>query len=143
MLNQVNLIGRMGSTPELRQTQSDKSVCSFSLATTDGYGESQRTEWHRVVAWEKTAEFLAQHVDSGRLVSVVGRLKTRTYERDGVTHKVTEVVAHSVQLLDKKPAQDKHQDVRQHNKPGTGKTFNHAPKKDIYTTYTDDDGCFF
>lgn len=117
MLNQVNLIGRLGSTPELRKTQSGKSVCSFSLATTDGYGESQRTEWHRVVAWEKAAEFLAQYADSGRLVSIVGRLQTREYERDGQKHKVTEIIANSVQLLDSKPKQDKPSQPRQEQKP--------------------------
>lgn len=107
-MNQVTLVGRLGRAPEKRTTQGGKSVCSFSLATSEGYGDSQNTEWHSVVAWDKTADFLAQYADAGRLASVVGRLKTRTYEKDGVTHRVTEVVAHSVQLLDKKPqAQDK------------------------------------
>lgn len=102
----------MGKAPEKRTTQSGKSVCSFSLATSEGYGDNQSTEWHSIVAWDKTADFLAQYADAGRLASVVGRLKTRTYERDGVTHKVTEVVAHSVRLLEKKPAQDKPQEQK-------------------------------
>lgn len=111
-MNQVSLVGRLGKAPEKRITQSGKSVVSFSLATTEGYGDNQSTEWHQVVAWDKTADFLAQYADAGRLASVVGRLKTRTYERDGATHKVTEVVASSVRLLDKKPAQDKPQDQK-------------------------------
>ena len=135
MLNQVNLIGRLGSTPELRKTQSDKSVCSFSLATTDGYGEGQRTEWHRVVAWEKTAEFLAQHVDSGRLVSVVGRLQTREYERDGQKHKATEIIANSVQLLDSKPKQGNSSQPRQEQKPRK----QGASRGDYRSTGYDDD----
>lgn len=130
-MNQVTLVGRLGKAPEKRITQSGKSVVSFSLATSDGYGDNQGTEWHQVVAWDKTADFLAQYADAGRLASVVGRLKTRTYEKDGVTHKITEVVAHSVQLLDKKPAQDKHQEQKP-RKQG-------AQRGDYHSTGYDDD----
>lgn len=135
MLNQVNLIGRLGSTPELRKTQSGKSVCSFSLATTDGYGESQRTEWHRVVAWEKTADFVAAYVDSGRLVSIVGRLQTREYERDGHKYKATEIIANSVQLLDSKPKQGNSSQPRQDQKPRK----QGAQRGDYRSTGYDDD----
>lgn len=131
-MNQVTLIGRLGKAPEKRTTQSGKSVCSFSLATSEGYGDNQSTEWHQVVAWDKTADFLAQYADAGRLASVIGRLKTRTYEKDGVTHKVTEVVASSIQLLDKKPAQDR---------PQEQKPRKHGAQRGDYrsTGYDDDD----
>jgi single-strand DNA-binding protein len=104
-VNKVILIGNLGRDPELRYTQSGQAVANFTLATTERFptkdGERQeRTEWHRVVAWGRTAELCAQYLSKGRSVYVEGRLQTREWEdRDGQKRRTTEIVAVSVQFL--------------------------------------------
>jgi single-strand DNA-binding protein len=104
-VNKVILIGNLGRDPELRYTQGGQAVANFTLATTERFptreGERQeRTEWHRIVAWGRTAELCAQYLSKGRSVYVEGRLQTREWEdRDGQKRRTTEIVAQSVQFL--------------------------------------------
>ena len=104
-INKVILIGNLGRDPELRYTQSGQAVANFSLATTDRFsnreGERQeRTEWHRVTVWGKTAENCAQYLNKGRSVYVEGRLQTREWEdKEGQKRRTTEVIAQTVQFL--------------------------------------------
>ena len=109
-VNKAILVGHMGGDPEVRETGGGM-VANFNVATnekwTDKQGEKQeRTEWHRVVAWGKTADFVGSYLGKGRLVYVEGRIETRKWENDGVDRYTTEIVAHKVQALDKKPAGD-------------------------------------
>lgn len=95
-VNQVTLIGNLGKDPILRQTASGKSVASFRIAT----GQGDYTQWHSIVAWERTAENVAQYLAKGSQVYVQGRLQTRNYEdNNGITRYVTEVVATQIQFL--------------------------------------------
>jgi len=109
MLNLMIAIGRLGSDPTMRYTPNGHAVTSFSIATnrsyTNGDGEKKtETEWVHVVAWRQLAEICNQFLSKGRLVAVVGRLQTRTWEDDaGAKHYRTEVVAQTVRILDKKP----------------------------------------
>jgi len=104
-VNKVILVGNLGRDPELRYTQSGQAVANFSLATTDRFsnkeGERQeRTEWHRIVTWGKTAENCAQYLAKGRSVYVEGRLQTNEWEdKEGQKRRTTEVVAQTVQFL--------------------------------------------
>lgn len=104
-VNKVILIGNLGRDPELRYTQSGQAVVNFSLATsenwTDKNGERvERTEWHRIIAWAKTAELCAQYLSKGRTVYVEGRLQTRDWEdKEGVKRQTTEITATTVQFL--------------------------------------------
>jgi single-strand DNA-binding protein len=104
-VNKVILIGNLGRDPELRYTQSGQAVANFTLATTETWnkregGREERTEWHRIVAWGRTAELCAQYLSKGRTVYVEGRLQTREWEnREGQKQKTTEIVALSVQFL--------------------------------------------
>jgi single-strand DNA-binding protein len=104
-VNRVILIGNLGRDPELRYTQSGQAVANFSLATTDRFssreGERQeRTEWHRIVAWGRTAELCAQYLSKGRSVYIEGRLQTNEWEdKEGQKRRTTEVVAQTVQFL--------------------------------------------
>src|SRR5262245_65602285 len=81
-VNKVILVGNLGRDPELRYTQSGQAVANFTLATTDRFaskdgGERQeRTEWHRIVAWGRTAESCAQYLSKGRRVSVESGVRT-------------------------------------------------------------------
>ena len=105
MVNKVILIGRLGRDPELRYTQGGQPVANFTLATNERWrgkdGNSQeRTEWHRIVVWAKTAENCAQYLQKGRQVYVEGRLQTREWEdKEGNKRQTTEVVALTVQFL--------------------------------------------
>jgi single-strand DNA-binding protein len=108
MLNLVVAIGRLGGDPELRYTPGGHAVCNFSMATNrtfaNGEGErTQKTEWLRVVTWNKLAETCNRYLEKGRLVAIVGRQQTRSWEGDdGVTRYRTEVVAQTVKFLDSK-----------------------------------------
>ena len=104
-VNKAILIGNLGRDPELRYTQNGQAVTNFSLATseswTDKSGErTEKTEWHRIVAWGKTAELCAQYLSKGRTVYIEGRLQTRDWEdKEGVKRQTTEIVANTVQFL--------------------------------------------
>ncbi|HQI02759.1 MAG TPA: single-stranded DNA-binding protein [Deltaproteobacteria bacterium] len=104
-VNKVILIGRLGKDPEMRFTPNGKAVTNFTMATSevwsDQNGEKQeRTEWHRVVTWDKLAENCAKLLSKGRQVYVEGRLQTRQWDdRDGNKRYTTEIVANQMQIL--------------------------------------------
>jgi single-strand DNA-binding protein len=106
-INKVFLIGRLGRDPEDRLTAGGTKVSNFSLATNhvrNSDGESQKiTEWHRVVAFGKTAEQCNLYLRKGRLVCVEGSLQTRSWEKPpGEKHSLTEIIASRVTFLDSK-----------------------------------------
>jgi single-strand DNA-binding protein len=103
-VNKVILVGNLGRDPELRYTKSGSAVANFSLATTDVFSKEgqreERTEWHRIVAWGKTAELCTQYLAKGRSVYIEGQLRTREWEdKDGNKRQTTEVHAQTVQFL--------------------------------------------
>ncbi len=104
-VNKVILVGNLGRDPELRYIQSGQAVANFSLATSDRWRDKEgnnqeRTEWHRIVVWGKSAENCAQYLQKGRSVYVEGRLQTQEWEdKEGIKRKTTEVVAQIVQFL--------------------------------------------
>lgn len=107
-LNQVFIIGRLGKDPELRYSQAGAAVCNMTIATdesfTDRDGNRQdRTEWHRVTAFQKTAENCANFLAKGSLVHVSGSLTTRKWQdQQGQDRYTTEIKAERVQFLDRK-----------------------------------------
>lgn len=105
MLNRVTLVGRLTKEVELRRTGNGKAVASFTLAVNRNFktGDGQEADFLSVVTWGKVAENTANYCGKGSLVSVDGRLQSRTYENNqGQKVFVTEVVADSVQFLDPK-----------------------------------------
>ena len=104
-VNKVILIGNLGRDPELRYTQGGSAVANFTLATNERWRDKdgnnqERTEWHRIVVWGRTAENCAQYLQKGRSVYVEGRLQTREWEdKDGNKRNTTEVNALAVQFL--------------------------------------------
>lgn len=102
MVNKVILVGRLGKDPELRTTSGGKQTCRFSLATDSGFGDNKRTDWHSIVAWEKTAEACGRYLRKGSLVYVEGRLRYDKYEKDGQTRYTTDVIVNSIQFLSTK-----------------------------------------
>jgi len=105
-VNKVILIGNLGQDPDLRYTGNNTPVASLSIATTERWmkdGEKQeQTEWHRVVAWGKTAEHAAKYLSKGRQVYIEGKNQTRSWEdKEGQKRYTTEVVAQNIQFLGK------------------------------------------
>lgn len=118
MVNKVILVGRLGADPEVRYTPDGAMVTTFRLATDEQWkdknGErTQRTEWHRVVAFRKLAEICGSYLSKGRLVYVEGRLQTRSWEdKEGQKRFTTEIVASNMQILDRGPSKDAGTDER-------------------------------
>ena len=97
MINKAILMGRLTRAPELRHTGSGTAVCNFTVAIDNGYGENRSTDFINCVAWNKTAEFIEKYFTKGRMIIVIGRIQTRTWEdRDGRKNYATEVVASEV-----------------------------------------------
>lgn len=102
MINNVTLIGRVTQDIEVRKTNTNKSVASFTLAVGDKNSESS---FINMTAWNKTAELLAQYAPKGKQIGVTGRLQTRIWEKDGDKRKATEVIVEQVQFLSDGKAQ--------------------------------------
>ena len=97
MINKAILMGRLTRDPVIRHTDSGKAVCNFTVAIDNGYSEEKSADFISCVAWNKTAEFVDKYFAKGRMIIVVGRIQTRTWEdRDGKKNYVTEVVASEV-----------------------------------------------
>jgi len=105
MVNKVILVGNLGADPELRNTGGGQAVSTIRLATTDRVKDkdgawTDRTEWHNVVLWGRTAEVVHQYAKKGRQLYIEGRLQTRKWQdKDGNDRYSTEVVAETVKLL--------------------------------------------
>ncbi len=108
MLNKVQIIGRLGANPELKYMQTGAPVCNLSVATDESYNDRDgnkvaRTEWHRVVVYQRSAENCANYLAKGSLVYVEGSLQTRKWQdKQGIDRYTTEIKAQRVQFLDKK-----------------------------------------
>jgi single-strand DNA-binding protein len=100
-VNKVLLIGRLGKEPEERSTPGGTRVSQFSLATDTYHGDGEKTtDWHRVVAFGKTADLCNQYLQKGRLVCVDGTLRTRSWEKTpGEKRWITEVVVSKITFL--------------------------------------------
>ena len=103
MINKAIIMGRLTHEPEFRQTGTGRSVCSFSIAVNNGYGENQRTDFINCVAWNKTAEFVSRYFTKGKMIIVIGRITTRTWEdKSGKKCYATDVVADEVSFGESK-----------------------------------------
>lgn len=79
-LNVVHLIGNLGANPELKRSQNGKAFCHVGLATNEGRGEKKRTEWHNLVMFDKTAEFVCQYLKKGDSLYVQGKIATNKWK---------------------------------------------------------------
>lgn len=98
-INRVILIGHVGENPEGRATKEGVTVVSFSLATHEVQARTDKdhTEWHNIVSWGKTADFVEQYIKKGQLICVEGALRTRKWtDRDSHVRSVTEIFANNV-----------------------------------------------
>lgn len=109
-INKVTLIGFIGDDPKINTTQSGRKVASLTLATTEkgyttqaGVTYPDKTEWHDVVLWGKLAEVTEKYLRKGAQIYIDGKLRHRTYEKDGQKRYVTEIEAENMQMLDRNP----------------------------------------
>ncbi len=111
-VNRATLVGNIGQDPELRSTPGGRNVCSFRMATSEAYKDSngewkEITDWHTVVCWDNLAVQVAENFRKGTKVYVEGKIKHRSYEgKDGVTRHVTEVIANTVISLGSRKSND-------------------------------------
>lgn len=105
-LNKAMIIGRLGADPEVRYTQSNTAVANMNIATNERYKDStgewkERTEWHKVVAWGRTAEICQEYLRKGSQVYIEGPIQTSEWEdREGQKRYTTEIKAQLMKMLD-------------------------------------------
>lgn len=106
--NRVQLIGNVGNDPEVKTFEGGKKVANLTIATNESYknekGEKvEQTEWHRIVAWGKTAEIIEKFVTKGKEIAIEGKLTHRSYDdKNGEKRYITEVVVNEITLLGSK-----------------------------------------
>ena len=143
-INQVTLMGNLTRDPELRQTPNGNSVCSFSLALNRSYKDSsgewqEVTDYIDIVAWSTLGERIAQYLAKGRRCLVVGRLQSRSWEKDGQKRSKVEVLANDVTFLDSRgPGRDDDSDQSE-NKPDEQPKPAKKTEKDVVIEDVDDD----
>jgi single-strand DNA-binding protein len=104
-VNKAIILGNLGNDPEMRTTQSGSQVANFNIATNEKFKDSsgewqERTEWHKIVAFGRTAEICGQYLSKGRSVFIEGRIQTRKWEdKEGQTRYSTEIVCQNMQML--------------------------------------------
>ncbi len=103
-VNRTTLIGRIGTDIELKYTPSGQAVASFSVATSEKFKDKQgiqqeKTEWHNIVAWQKSAELINQYCSKGSEIYIEGKLQTRNWEKDNIKHYRTEIVVREFQFI--------------------------------------------
>lgn len=107
MKNTVQLIGNVGNDPEIKTFDGGKKVANITIATNEVYYKEngdkvEQTEWHKVVAWGKTADIIEKYVTKGLQIGIEGKLTHRSYDdKNGEKRYITEVVANEVLLLGK------------------------------------------
>ena len=106
-VNKVIILGNLGNDPEVRYMPNGEPVANISIATSETWNDKntgekrEKTEWHRVVAYRRTAEIIGQYTRKGSKLYVEGKLQTRKWtDNNGVDRYTTEIIADSVQLLD-------------------------------------------
>ena len=103
MINKVILLGHIGKDPEVRTLESGNKVANFSLATSEKYKKDgeivTNTEWHNIVLWEGLADTAENYLKKGDKIYLEGKIKTRSYKRDGEKKYITEIYGDRLVML--------------------------------------------
>lgn len=115
-LNKVILIGHLGRDPEIKTTQSGRKVANFSLATSEKWTSketgqrTEKTEWHKIVAWGKIAEIIEKYLHKGDAIYIEGKLQTRSWDdNDGQKRYATEIFMDELKMLGSKGGNNQNQ----------------------------------
>jgi len=109
-VNKVILVGRLGKDPDVRNLENGATVANFTMATSETYkdkttGERKEiTEWHNIVLWRGLADVAAKYLHKGDMVYIEGKLRTRSWEKEGVTRYTTEIVGDNMTMLNTRPS---------------------------------------
>ncbi|MBQ7307846.1 MAG: single-stranded DNA-binding protein [Clostridia bacterium] len=124
-MNRAILLGRLTKDPDLNTTSSGISVCSFTLAISRRYSNSngeRETDFINIVAWRTNAEICHKYLKKGSQVSIIGSIQTRTYDaQDGTKRTVTEVVAEEVEFVGSKASNGGQEETQSEEKPKVSK----------------------
>jgi single-strand DNA-binding protein len=108
-VNKVILVGNLGRDPEIKNLSEDLKVAKMPLATTEVYKQNNQkredTEWHNLVMWRGLADIAEKYLSKGSQIYVEGKIKTRSYETEGVKKYITEIVVDNLVMLGKAPQQ--------------------------------------
>ena len=105
-INKVIIVGNLGNDPDIKSLPNGSMVTNISVATSESWTDKQtgqkqdRTEWHRVVFFNRLAEIAGQYLKKGSKVYIEGQLRTQKYEKDGIDRYVTDIIAKEMQMLD-------------------------------------------
>lgn len=129
-VNKAIILGNVGQDPEVRFLPNGNPVANLSVATSEAWTDKQsgqkqeRTEWHRVVAFNKLAEIIQQYVKKGSKIYIEGKIQTRKWQgQDGQDRYSTEIVASDMQMLDSRQGG---QQPQQGSQPPQQQTYQHA-----------------
>jgi single-strand DNA-binding protein len=134
-VNKVILVGRLGKDPEVRNLENGATVANFTMATSESYKDKttnerkEITEWHNIVLWRGLADIAAKYLHKGDMIYVEGKLRTRSWEKEGVTRYTTEIVGDNMTMLS-----------TQRSGGGGGGNSEYKPSAPQYTAQTDDFG---
>jgi single-strand DNA-binding protein len=102
-INKVILVGHIGKSPEHRKLNGETSIVTFPLATSVSYKKDGKnvedTEWHNIIMWREMADQGLRLLEKGRLIYIEGKLKTRSFEKDGILRYSTEIIVNNFILL--------------------------------------------
>ncbi len=106
-LNKVQLIGRLGRDPEVRSTGTGKTVTTITVATSETYGRDadrkEKTEWHKVILWDKLGQIAGNYLKKGRQVFIEGKITYREYmDKENIKRYTTEIIAQNLVFLGSK-----------------------------------------
>jgi single-strand DNA-binding protein len=145
-VNKVILVGRLGKDPEVRNLENGATVANFTMATSESYKDKttgdkkEVTEWHNVVVWRALADIAAKYLHKGDQVYIEGKLRTRSWEKDGVTRYTTEIIGDNLTLLGSRPGGGGGNQDYAPSSPGKASSYDGggAPREKSEDTATDD-----
>lgn len=145
-VNKVIIVGRLGKDPEVRHLESGASVANFSVATSETYKDRntsekrEQTEWHNIVLWRGLADIAEKYLHKGDMVYIEGKLRTRSWEKDGVTRYTTEIVGDNMNMLSPKGSNEGNSGYQaQSESPVAASRTEQAPTADIAMDDESDD----
>jgi len=144
-VNKVIILGRLGRDPELRYMPNGTAVCKINVATSERWIDKnsnekiERTEWHRISFFGKVAEVINKHFEKGSQIYVEGKMRTSSYEKDGIKMWATEIIASSFDFIGKSATKSDSQSSSQSQSQQDQSFDNYAPDDSGPSDVADDD----
>lgn len=141
-VNKVILIGNLGKDPEVFNFDTGVKKVTFSLATTETYRNKEgqdveQTEWHNIVVWRNLADIAEKFLRKGSQVYIEGRIRYRTYEKEGQKKYITDIEADAINMLGSRPSNEQGSNHEHHGNSYPSQSPS-APSAPIITPETDD-----